>query len=237
MSTARDLVRNALKLIGVLASGENPSAEDQTDALDILRKMLDSWSTESLLTFSKAIETFPLVSNKQTYTFGITGDFNSMRPMRIIKAATIDVSTSPQQEIPIEIINLDQWARITQKTLPSTLSTKLYIDFSNPLFLTLNFWPVPTLGNSVMIYSEKPLIDPAQPTTIINFPPGYEMALEYNLAILLSPGYGKPLDQTIAAIAATSVANIQRMNIQPIYMTCDPATLSGGKTWDWRTGE
>lgn len=236
MATASDLVRSSLKLIGVLASGETPSAEELTDGLDVLRKMLDSLSTESLMLFSKTIETFPLVGGQQSYTMGVTGNFNTARPIRILKAATLNAGASPAQEIPIEIVNLDQWSEILQKSLTSTFSTKLYIDFQNPLMI-LNFWPIPTAVNSVVLYSDKPLIDPALPTTPITFPPGYELALQYNLAILLSPEYGKPIDPGIAAIAATTMANIQRLNIQPIYMKCDPAVVSRGHTWDWRTGE
>lgn len=236
MATARDIIKSSLKLIGVVAAGETPSAEELVDALSTLRKMLDSWSTESLAIFKKTIETFPLVSGQTSYTMGASGNFNTSRPMRIIHAATLDTSSTPAQEIPLQLLNVDEWSNVMQKSLTSTYATKLYIDYTFPL-TTLYFWPVPTLANSIVLYTEKPFVDPATPDANIDLPPGYELAIEHNLAILLSPGYGRPLDPTVAAIASTSLANIQRMNIKPMYMTCDPAIVSRGHTWDWRTGE
>jgi hypothetical protein len=235
-TTPRDLIRGALKLIGVVAAGENPSAQEQTDALSSLNDMLDIWSTESLLVYSKTIETFPLTSGQQTYTMGVGGNFNTSRPIRIFHAATLDQSNSPANEIPIAMLNLDQWADVTQKLTTSTLATKVYVDFSNPL-LKLYFWPVPTISNSVVIYSWKPLSEFTTVNSTVDLPPGYQMAIKYNLALILAPEYGRPVDPAVAAIANSTLASIQRANIQPLYMECDPAIISPGKTWDWRTGE
>lgn len=235
-TTARDLIRDALKLIGVVAPGENPSAEEQTDALSTLNDMFDNWSTESLVVFSKTIETFPIVSGQQTFTMGVGGNFNTSRPIKIYHAATLDTDVTPANEIPIDIINFDEWSNITIKGIQSTLASKLYVDYSNPL-ARLNFWPVPTNAKSFVLYSWKPMADLANADATIDLPPGYQMAIKYNLAVLLAPEYGRQIDPGVAGIAASAFASIQRANIQPLFMSCDPAVVHGGKTWDWRTGE
>lgn len=234
-TTAREIIKSALKLVGVIAAGEQPSAEEQSDALKVLQLMLDQWSTESLSIFKQTRETFVL-TGASSYTMGPAGQFATTRPMRVLGAATLDTSSTPNQEIPLELLNLDQWKNITQKSLTSTLATKLYVDTTFPLS-TLYFWPLPTLANSVVIYSEKPLVNPALADDVIDLPPGYEMAMRYSLAVLLFTEYGRPPDQAVAAIASTAKGNIERMNIKPIYMTCDPAIVSRGHLWDWRTGE
>ena len=47
MSTsAGDIINGALRLLGMLAEGETPSANTSTDALAAMNQMLDSWNTE-----------------------------------------------------------------------------------------------------------------------------------------------------------------------------------------------
>lgn len=48
MTTARDLVTMSLRSIGVLHSGETPSAEEANDGLDALNQMLHSWLYEGV---------------------------------------------------------------------------------------------------------------------------------------------------------------------------------------------
>ena len=51
-TTASDQINRALRLLGVLAEGETPSAETSQDALIALNQMIDSWSTERLSVYS-----------------------------------------------------------------------------------------------------------------------------------------------------------------------------------------
>ncbi len=43
MTTARTLITRSLRTLGVLHSGETPSAEEANDALDALNEMLGAW--------------------------------------------------------------------------------------------------------------------------------------------------------------------------------------------------
>jgi len=46
MTTANDQINGALRVLGVLAEGETPSAATSQDALMALNQMIDSWNTE-----------------------------------------------------------------------------------------------------------------------------------------------------------------------------------------------
>ena len=46
--TAGEQINRALRLLGVLAEGETPSADMSNDALTALDQMIDSWNTERL---------------------------------------------------------------------------------------------------------------------------------------------------------------------------------------------
>ena len=58
MATAGDQINGALRLLGVLAEGETPSAETSQDALNALNQMIDSWNTERLSVFSTQDQVF-----------------------------------------------------------------------------------------------------------------------------------------------------------------------------------
>jgi len=51
MASAGDIINGSLRLLGVLAEGETPSAATSQDALTALNQMIDSWNTERLATF------------------------------------------------------------------------------------------------------------------------------------------------------------------------------------------
>lgn len=48
MTTARDIVKRALRQIGMLASGEDPASEDANDVLAALNGMLSGWTMDGI---------------------------------------------------------------------------------------------------------------------------------------------------------------------------------------------
>jgi hypothetical protein len=58
METAGDIINGSLRLLGVLAEGEVPSAETSQDALRAMNQMIDSWNTERLSVFSTQDQVF-----------------------------------------------------------------------------------------------------------------------------------------------------------------------------------
>ncbi len=234
--TALDLINGSLRLLGVLATGEAPAADEANDALNALNEMLDSWSTESLLIYAKIIESFALVGGQQVYTMGSGGNFNTARPLSVERAAISVLSSNPANEIPLELLNLDQWANINVKTVTSSIPLKLYIDGANPL-TNLNLWPIPTVANNIVLYSWKPLSSIATLQTAIVIPPGYLKALRFNLAMTLAAEFGRQVDPIVAAGAAESKASIKRMNVKDQLLVTDPAIAAHSKSFNWITGE
>lgn len=237
MSTVLDLISGSLRLIQSLASGESVPASESQDALSALNQMIGSWSTENLLVYSTPREIFPLVAGQSQYFMGIGAvDFNTDKPMDI-QAAGINVMTqSPVLELPLEIINLEQWSQIPIKTTQSSIPRRLYCEMTYPQ-ATLNLWPVPSAANSIVIYSKKQLTQFASINTTLSLPPGYEKTLKYGLAIELAPEYGKQLAPEIGAVYAEAKESIKRQNIKPVYLNCDEATLSNRKPFSILRGD
>jgi hypothetical protein len=235
-TTGRDVISASLRLIGALASGETPAAQEATDGLSALNRMIDSWSNESLTIYTKPREILTLVAGTASYTMGSGGMLNTTRPLKIENAELRLTDSSPVIERPIRIVNKDEFAGIISKALQSSIPMFLYAEGTYPLE-TLNFWPVPSVAYQVALYSWKPLSNISTLDTALSFPLGYEEALIYNLAIRLTPEYGKPLSEVVAAIAEESKGNIKRMNIKPLYLSVDSALQSRPSRFNIYTGE
>lgn len=218
MTTARDIIKRALQQNGVLTKGESPSGDEASDALDTLNAMISSWSNDSLLIYTRTAESFPLVGGKATYTIGTGGDFNTARPMQIISAFT----RLGQTDYNIEIINGVQYDDIIQKDISNSFPDVLYYDQSTPLG-RITLYPVPTTG-TLHIRSEKELTEFASLDADEGFPPGWERALIYNLALELGPQYGQPFNQVVYELAMDALNKIKTATARNKNMDAYPQT-------------
>lgn len=234
--TASDLINSSLRLIGILASGETASASESSDALTTLNNLIDSMSNENLLIFNNARETFPLVAGQQTYTIGTGGNFNTSRPQKVVNALIQPPNNTPVIELPMKILNQDEYANVLIKTLQSTFPLYLYVDGSFPLD-NINVWPVPSVTCNIVLYSWKPLANIANLTTALSLPPGYARMLQFNLAIDLAAEYGRQLMEPVPTIAVESKAVLKRKNATPQYLQVDEALQAVPATWNWLTGD
>lgn len=232
------LISGAARLIGVLAEGESLSAQGANDALNSLNDLLDSWSNESLIAFPLLREVFALatIGLQETYTWGSPGDnFTSIRPQNVRKAIIQLTGSTPSIELPMQIMNADEYAAITLKPLPSNFPLYCYIDDAYPR-RNVNVWPVPTDStNSLVFYSTKPLLDISTLSQMLSLPPGYQRALRYALAIELASEYGKTPSEVVVAIAEQSKAAIKRNNTKPIYLRMDSALSGKAAVYNWKT--
>lgn len=235
-TTVRDLIKGSLRLIGALATGETPPAEETSDALMVLNEMIASWSTENLFIPAQTKEVFPLVAGKGSYTMGPGGDFDTTRPIDIRQVMVQENAASPAYELPVEIITVDEFARITAKSTTGSISSLAYFEGTAPLE-TINLYPVPNAAKNIVIYSAKLVASFASINDSIDLPPGYLKALRYGLAVELAPEYGRESSPSIINGAIESKENIKRQNIKPRYLKCDSATLSMRPWFNYRTGQ
>lgn len=235
MATVKDSITRALKMIGAIATSETPSADEIADGLSIFNAMIGQWSTQNLLIYAKARESFALTSGQQTYTMGPAGDFNTTRPQKI-EDAGLEIQTTPVNEFHMEILNQDQFANIQIKSTQSSIPMFLYPEFTYPL-AKINLWPVPSAANNLILYSWKPLTTFTDATSTLDLPPGYDEAVHYNLAKRFAPEYGKMLDPNILEMAAESIANLKRMNVVPLYLDIDQALKPNQRLFNWLRGE
>lgn len=210
MTSAGDLINGSLRLLGVLAEGETPSAETSQDALNAMNQMIDSWNTERLSIFSTQDQVFTWPAGIRSRTLGPTGDFVGNRPV-LVDDATYFRDATTNVSYGIKIINQQQYDGIAVKTVTSTYPQVLWINMSYP-DIEMYVYPVPIRALEWHFISVEELTQPATLATDLTFPPGYLRAFRYNLACEMAPEFGVEPPPTVARIAMTSKRNLKRIN-------------------------
>lgn len=208
--SAGDQINRALRLLGVLAEGETPSAETSQDALTALNQMLDSWSTERLSVYNTIDQTFIWPTGFINRTLGPSGDFVGLRPV------LLDDSTyyrDPQTNVSygIKFINQQQYDGIAVKTVTATYPQVMWTNMEFPN-VSMTIYPKPTRDLEWHFISVQELSQPATLATELAFPPGYLRAFTYNLAMEIAPEYGVEPSPQVKRIAMTSKRNLKRIN-------------------------
>ena len=209
-TTASEIINGALRLIGVLAEGDTPSAATSADALAAMNQMIDSWNTEKLSTFNTQDQVFTWPTDEITRTLGPTGDFVGNRPV-LLDDSTYYRDASTGVSFGIKFINQQQYDGIAVKTVTSTYPQVMWINMENPN-ITMTIYPKPTRALEWHFISVEELTQAATLATALAFPPGYLRAFRYNLACEIAPEFGVEPSAQVKRIAMVSKRNLKRIN-------------------------
>ena len=224
MTTAGEQINGALRLLGVLAEGETPSAATSQDALFALNQMIDSWGTEKLSTFTTQEQVFSWLPGFISRTLGPSGDFVGDRPV-LMDDATYFVDASTGISYGIKLINQQQYDGIAVKSVTSTFPQVMWINTNYPN-IDMHVYPVPTKVLEWHFISAAQLAQPATLATPLYFPPGYMRAFRYNLACEIAPEFGVEPSGTVGRIAMASKRNLKRINNPDDIMSIPSAIVS-----------
>ena len=210
MTSAGDLINGSLRLIGVLAEAETPSAETAQDALTAMNQMIDSWNTERLSVFSTQDQVFTWPAGQLNRSLGPSGDFVGNRPV-LLDDATYFKDPGTGVSYGIKFINQQQYDGIAVKTVTSTYPQVIFVNMTYP-DIEMYVYPRPTRDLEWHFISVEELTQPALLNTELVFPPGYLRAFRYNLACELASEFGVEPSRQVQRIAMTSKRNLKRIN-------------------------
>jgi hypothetical protein len=210
MDSAGDIINGSLRLLGVLAEGEVPSAETSQDALRAMNQMIDSWNTERLSVFSTQDQVFTWPAGLISRTLGPSGDFVGNRPIQL-DDSTYFVDPGTGVSYGIKIINQQQYDGIAVKTVTSTFPQVIWLNMNYP-DIEMYIYPRPTRALTWHFISVDELTQPATLATELHFPPGYLRAFRYNLACEMAPEFGEEPSAQVRRIAMSSKRNLKRIN-------------------------
>jgi hypothetical protein len=242
-TTGQNLIRDALRIAGVQQSGEALSADQASDHLRTLNRMLYSWDIERLMVYTINPMVYNLVPGTQFYLLGPEtpppgfAQLDTVRPNKI-EQAFIRVLSGPQPyDRPLEIVQDEGWAAIGVKNVASPIPTILYNQGDYPA-TTIALWPLPNAANQLVLYVWNQLTKLADVNGSLDFPPGYEDAVVYNLAARLAPEYGFSLDPYSYQMASSSKHILKALNTSPLYLGCDKAVLGNSRRgFNYLTGD
>jgi hypothetical protein len=209
-TTAADQINGALRLIGMLAEAETPSAATAQDSLNALNQMIDSWNTERLSVFSTQDQIFTWAPGQIHRTLGPTGDFVGNRPV-LLDDSTYFKDPTNGISFGIKLINQQQYNGIAVKTVTSTYPQVMWVNMEYPN-IDMYVYPVPTKALEWHFISVTELTAPASLSTTLAFPPGYLRCFKYNLACEIANEFGVEPPPNVARIAMTSKRNLKRIN-------------------------
>lgn len=155
------------------------------------------------------------------------------RPQRINTAFVRVPSTIGGIDYPVSIFAVEQYEMIGLKSLNGPWPHGVYYQPSEVLG-TLTYWPNPSSGE-MHLFADTILSRFETISDTVILPPGYEMAIRWNLAELLMPEFGKADPTQYAMISKNAVSskqNIKNTNMTPQAPAMYDSNLIRGKKVD-----
>jgi hypothetical protein len=251
-----DLFANALQVLGVLGAAETaPDPADTELCRRAYNRMVGQWNNRRRNSAFIQTQAFTFSTTKQKYTlgnstnspapdFGLTGQ-DAPRQLEPYAQLVLTGST-PNINIQLAVINVDQYALNPIPTLTATIPATLWyqpsVQGTTPN-ATIWMWPEPTTtSNQLQIWWRNQLVQLAAPpaadiTTAISLPDGYEEALTLSLAEKLWLAFPKRTDlEELKRQARLARADIQTNNAPPPKIsTTDGTHSSKASGFNWLT--
>lgn len=208
MTTATEIINQALLSIGQLAEGETPSAETSDSCLSLLNELIDSWNIERLMVPWLTQESFTLSGGTATYTVGSGGALDTTRPNMVDDASFTRLNDI---DYPLRGINAAQYNSITDKDTEYSWPDVFYYEESYPL-ATIKFYPVPSQTITFFLVSWKQLSTLTSLSTSFSVQPGTLRAIRSNLAIEIASNFGVEAPPSVRKAAVDSKRNLKRIH-------------------------
>lgn len=215
--SAVELVKQSLRLIGVLPEGESLQAETLQISLLALNTLVDLWANEGLMLFSTTDRVYSWPSNTTTISMGPTGDFVTDRPENLDQSTYFVIGGISYRVV---FINEDSYNSIGVKGLVGGLPYYLFVNNTFPN-LTLKTYPTSSSPLTWHFISKTELQNIQNGSDIISLPKGYLYTFIKNLALELSSVFGVPPSPQLVMDARNSKAVLKRKNSSPNLMTID----------------
>jgi len=218
MTTANKMIERAMRLIGATGQGEVPTNDEYSDGLNAMNAMLEAWSIDRLLVYEIVKENFTWPIGKNTVTIGPGGDFDTQRPVKMSDG----FSRIANIDYPYRLVDRRAYDDITDKTTKTNYPNVIYYDPIYPVG-TLAAYPVPDSNLDVHIRSWKQLQQFTDGTVELSLPPGYQRAIEFNLAVEISPEFQMNIPPLVLAMSSKTLTLVKKLNKPSMVAKLDPA--------------
>jgi len=187
-----DIIKRALRLLGVLAQGQTPSATQVTEAAVALNGLVKAWQADGMPLWAMKQYGMSLTDATNSYTVGTGLTVDISKPLKIYQAWLHDNSTNI--DVPMRILTRQEYNILGNKT---TSGMPIQI-FYEPLRDSgvMHVFPTPTsveaANKTLYFVYQRPFEDFDTSTDTPDFPQEWYDAVTYGLATRLAPEYGLP---------------------------------------------
>jgi hypothetical protein len=230
--TAGDICLKAAQMLGVYDAQTPLTDSDAQLLLDLLNSMMDEWSNYTLACYEILEQSVMLVPGQNQYTIGPGGQINATRPLKILTdPGTAYVQDSNGNNYPMQVVPKDKWNLYSNRSslVNSNFPDVLYYDPQFPLGV-INVMPYPNIAYEMFFDSMAQLGEFSNLNTTVSLPPGYNIAMFSNLAVLSKPFFlDAQLPPEIIQTAARTLGAVKRTNIRDIYALYDQEIVSSAQ--------
>lgn len=178
MTTAHDICKDALVLLGVVNPEDPLTDADAETALGVLNHMMDEWASENLYTFQ--LNNVSVAVTAGNGTFGVAG----VRPWAVLTGLGTANIIVGGVTTPVDVVSEIEFQALAGYTsTPGTPDTMAYTrDYPAG---TIQLLPVPNANGSLNIVAWNRLVSFVNLDTAYVLPPGEQDLLRDNLAVQL----------------------------------------------------
>lgn len=192
--TAQELIKASYRVLGKIGQGKTSSDYLMQNGLEALHILLRSTGLSDI--YFVDVESFTL-DGSSSYTIGSGGDFDTVRPTRILGGYTRGTGV----DIPFKMIGENKYRNLGFK---ETAGGEVAYVWYNPTYGSTGLGTVyvyPPGGGTIVLHNLKPLAEPTGIASDVLFPHEYDQFIKWNLAIQLAPECGKEPTMTVHKLA------------------------------------
>jgi hypothetical protein len=209
MTTAVELITDALGEIGVADAGQALSANDSALGLRVLNRLFQRWSNMRLLQ-PVLDELSVTMTGAASYTLGPGGSPARARPLKVLSATFVDTGGL---ESPVQIITREQWDAIPNKADTGSYPDRIWYAAENTDGIVYTYPKCSTGTLKLDVLTNMQALGMSDTLTL---PDGYESAIVSTLADDLATHYGMSTPPDVRRRAAGAVRALKRTNHEPI---------------------
>lgn len=193
--TRDQLIAGSLRMIGAIAQGETPTANQISEAAEALNMMVKAWEADGMPLWGITEYAITPVAGTTKYQIGSGKAVNTPKPLKVIQAWNRD--NTSKVDIPMRILTKQEYNVLGNKTTsgnPIQIYYQPMLDYGE-----LYMFPTPdattAANNKVYITYQRSFEDFVATGDNPDFPQEWLDALKYGLAARLAAEYGLTTEQ------------------------------------------
>lgn len=205
---------------GYTEEGQDVNSEQSANGMRRLNKLVNYLQTKGLKLWVQtdfALQAPTLQAGVSLYTLGPAGTVVMTKPRRVIEAYFTDGSSQVRR--PLISMSRNEWDTLATISTQGTITG--YFPDKQQLTLNINLWMVPNANQAtgiVHLILDQQIANFAQLNDSMQFPPEWQLALEWGLADQISAGQPKAIIELCKFNADKYITELEDWDVE------DPST-------------